>query len=73
MRAPNRREIVPMWLWDNEYSRQSLSAIDFYKTLTPYRRRLVDDFLKQLDAAEDAPARKRVTPRRLPHGDSANG
>lgn len=49
-----RAEIAAMWLLGEEYSRQRLGAVDFYAALAPHRKRMIADFLAQLDRARSS-------------------
>ncbi len=47
-----RREVVAMWLWSAEYAKSGLGAVEWHHRLSPIRRRNVDDFIAQYEAAQ---------------------
>jgi hypothetical protein len=51
MRDLKREEVVAMWLWSAEYAQSGLSAIGWWRTLDTPRRHLVEDFVKEYEAA----------------------
>jgi len=62
MRDVSRRELVAMWIWSEEYSKQKLGAIEWYRGLPANRKAIVDDFIQQYERA-----RERDMPAETPH------
>lgn len=54
-RPLTKAEVAAMWLLGEAYGKQRRSAIDFYHHLHPGHKRMVADFLAQLDRAPTSP------------------
>jgi hypothetical protein len=50
-RPLTKAEVAAMWLLGDAYSKQRRSAIDFYHHLHPSHKRMVADFLAQIERA----------------------
>jgi len=48
-----REEIAAMYVFNRDYALQSGGAIEFWQTLLPYRKRVVQQFLCLLDNARN--------------------
>jgi hypothetical protein len=56
MRPLNIEEVCAMWLWGKEYAEGGLGAVEFYKSLSNYRKHIIDDFVKDIKRALDTKA-----------------
>lgn len=55
MRELYREEKFAMLFWHEEYAAQPLGAIEFYRTLAPESKRLVDTLVGELEQAKRMP------------------
>ena len=52
MSEATKCEVAMMWLYGDEYSRQSLSARDYWKQLDPSKKRFVRDMLRAVEKCD---------------------
>jgi len=52
-RELTREEIAAMYVFNRDYALQTGGAIEFWGLLAPYRKRVVQELLRQLDKASN--------------------
>ena len=52
MRKLNRVERAALWLYSSEYCAQDLSSIEFYKQLSDYKKRMIDQMVYEIVKAK---------------------
>jgi hypothetical protein len=55
MRALTQQEVAAAWLYHNKFVARGLGAIEFYKSLSNFERRRVDEMIRDILSADASP------------------
>lgn len=49
--SPHKAAVAAMWMWGNEYAKQSGGSMDFWDEISPKRQQLCRDLVARLEKA----------------------